>query len=123
MKTSKTGKYQIALLLLPGILIFGLFTVYPIVKLFVMSFFKWDFESISGQIFIGLENYREVLSDEYFRTSFANTLIYTLVTVPGQMIIGFLAGRIEICGMCVMGCRYNLKRRSFERLYWTIHWV
>ena len=99
MKTSKTGKYQIALLLLPGILIFGLFTVYPIVKLFVMSFFKWDFGSISGQIFIGLENYREVLSDEYFRTSFANTLIYTLVTVPGQMIIGFLVAYLinQIC--------------------------
>ena len=54
-----------------------------------MSFFQWDFGSMLNQHFIGLENYKEVLSDKYFRTSFCNTLIYTLVTVPGQMVIGF----------------------------------
>lgn len=55
-----------------------------------MSFFEWDFGSIQGQNFIGLNNYREVLGDSYFRTSFVNTLVYTIVTVPGQMILGFL---------------------------------
>lgn len=89
MKTSKTGKLQIAILLLPGLIVFGVFTIYPIIKLFVMSFFEWDFGSIINQKFIGFENYKEVLSDEYFRTAFVNTLVYTLVTVPGQMIVGF----------------------------------
>jgi multiple sugar transport system permease protein len=37
-----------------------------------------------------LENYKEVLQDKYFRLSFVNTLLYTLVTVPGQMILGLL---------------------------------
>lgn len=90
MKTSRKSKLQIGILLLPGLLIFGIFTVYPIAKLFLMSFFEWDFGSMFDQQFIGLENYREVLSDEYFRTSFVNTLLYTLVTVPGQMVLGFL---------------------------------
>ena len=90
MKTSGKSKLQIGILLLPGLLIFGIFTVYPIAKLFLMSFFEWDFGSMFDQQFIGLENYREVLSDEYFRTSFVNTLLYTLVTVPGQMVLGFL---------------------------------
>ncbi len=90
MKISKKGKLQIGLLLLPGLIIFGTFTLYPIIKLFVMSFFEWDFGSIHGQNFIGLQNYREVLNDKYFRVSFANTIVYTLVTVPGQMILGFL---------------------------------
>lgn len=40
--------------------------------------------------FIGLENYKEVLQDEYFWTVFINSLLYTLVTVPGQMLVGFL---------------------------------
>ena len=40
--------------------------------------------------FIGLQNYINVFSDEYFRTAFVNTIIYTLVTVPGQMILGLL---------------------------------
>lgn len=90
MKTSRKSKTEIGLLLLPGLLIFGVFTVYPILKLFIMSFFQWDFGSMLNQSFIGLENYKEVLSDGYFQTSFINTLIYTLVTVPGQMVLGLL---------------------------------
>lgn len=90
MKTSRKGKLQIGLLLLPGLLIFGIFTVYPILKLFVMSFFEWDFGSMLSHRFIGLGNYIEVLGDEYFRTVFVNSLVYTIVTVPGQMLVGFL---------------------------------
>lgn len=90
MQSSRKGKFQIGLLLLPGLMIFAVFTVYPIVKLFGMSFFEWDFGSISGQKFIGLSNYKEVLSDSYFQVAFVNTIVYTLVTVPGQMILGFL---------------------------------
>ena len=87
----KTGqKVQIGLLLLPGILIFGFFTLYPIAKLFVMSFFKWDFGSMFSQEFIGLGNYKEVLSDPYFQTAFVNSIVYTLVTVPAQMLLGLL---------------------------------
>lgn len=55
-----------------------------------MSFYEWDFGSLLNQKFIGLQNYIEVWQDEYFRTSFVNTLIYTLFTVPGQMLIGLL---------------------------------
>lgn len=88
MKLTSKNKMQIFILLLPGLLTFAIFTIYPIIKLFVMSFFKWDFGSIFNQKFIGLENYMEVLSDKYFRMAFVNTLLYTLVTVPGQMVIG-----------------------------------
>lgn len=90
MKISTKSKFQILLLLLPGLLVFAVFTIYPIIKLFVMSFFEWDFGSMTNQSFIGLANYKEVLTDTYFQTVFFNTLVYTLITVPGQMIIGFL---------------------------------
>ena len=76
------NKVQIGLLLLPGILIFGIFTLYPIAKLFVMSFFQWDFGSMLEQNFIGFTNYKEVITDPYFQTSFVNSIVYTLVTVP-----------------------------------------
>lgn len=73
MKTSRKSKIQIGLLLLPGLLVFGIFTIYPILKLFIMSFFEWDFGSMLSHRFIGLENYKEVLGDEYFRTVFINS--------------------------------------------------
>ncbi len=90
MKVTRKGKFEIALLLLPGVLVFSTFTFYPILKLFIMSFIEWVFGSILSLVFIGLENYKNVLSDTYFRTSFVNTLAYTAVTVPGQMILGLL---------------------------------
>ena len=88
---SKRDRLQVGLLLLPGLLVFALFTVYPIGKLLYMSFLQWDLGSMQHQKFIGLQNYIDVLSDKTFRIAFANTLIYTLVTVPGQMILGLLA--------------------------------
>lgn len=90
MKLKGKSKIEIGLLLAPGLLIFGLFTVYPIIRLFWMSFFKWDFGSFLDQDFIGLENYKTVLLDSDFRTAFTNTIVYTLVTVPAQMILGLL---------------------------------
>lgn len=84
-------KLRLILLLLPGVLMFAIFTIYPIVKLFLMSFTKWDFGSMMNHSFIGLENYKAVLTDETFRIAFENTIIYTLVTVPGQMILGLFA--------------------------------
>ena len=90
MKTKKSQNIQIGFLLLPGILIFGFFTIYPIVKLFITSFFKWDFGSMFDQEFIGFANYKEVLTDPYFHLAFSNSIVYTLVTVPAQMILGLL---------------------------------
>ncbi|SHO49283.1 carbohydrate ABC transporter permease [Anaerocolumna xylanovorans] len=89
-KTLK-NKLHITILLLPGLLIFGLFTIYPIIKLLIISFFDWDFNSILNQSFAGLDNYKAVLTDSYFQTAFVNTLVYTLVTVPAQMFLGLMA--------------------------------
>ncbi len=85
---SRLNRFQLGVLLLPGLLIFGAFTVYPIIRLFWMSFCDWSFGSMLSQPFIGLANYREVLGDDTFWVVFVNSLAYTLVTVPGQMALG-----------------------------------
>ena len=85
---SRWNRVQLALLLLPGLAVFGMFTVYPIFRLLGMSFCDWSFASMLDQPFIGLANYREVLGDGTFWTVFVNSVVYTLVTVPGQMALG-----------------------------------
>lgn len=85
---SRWNRFQLALLLLPGLAVFGMFTVYPIFRLLWMSFCDWSFASMLDQPFIGLANYREVLGDGTFWTVFVNSVVYTLVTVPGQMALG-----------------------------------
>lgn len=87
----RRSRIQLAVLLLPGVLVFAMFTIYPIVKLLYMSFLEWNRDNMFEHSFAGLSNYAAVLSDATFRTAFANTLIYTLVTVPGQMVLGLLA--------------------------------
>ena len=85
---SRLNRVQLAVLLLPGLFIFGMFTVYPIFRLLWMSFCDWSFASMLTQPFIGLQNYRDVWGDGTFWTVFVNSIVYTLVTVPGQMILG-----------------------------------
>lgn len=87
---SRKNRLQITGLILPGLLVFTVFTVYPIIRLFWMSLCDMQFSSMLQQPFAGLKNYREVFSDRVFWTVFANSIVYTLVTVPGQMIIGLL---------------------------------
>ena len=87
----KRNRIQLGVLLLPGIAMFAIFTIYPIVKLFIMSFLEWDRTSMFEHGFVGLANYKEVLTDETFWISFTNTIVYTMVTVPAQMALGLLA--------------------------------
>lgn len=106
MKNKPENKVQIGLLLLPGILIFGIFTLYPIVKLFIMSLQERNFGSMLAPEFIGLKNYAEVLQDKYFHISFVNTIVYTLITVFAQMVIGLLVALlINSISRCQIGFR------------------
>ena len=56
-----------------------------------MSFLRWDLGSMFDKSFAGFDNYKAVLTDKTFRIAFENTLVYTFVTVPGQMILGLFA--------------------------------
>jgi multiple sugar transport system permease protein len=81
---------RLAALLLPGILLLSLFTLYPIVKMFVMSFFDWKIGYQQVSEFTGLSNYIAVFSDPFAGIALANTLFYAAVTVPGQIVLGLL---------------------------------
>ena len=85
---SRINRLQIVGLILPGLLVFGMFTIYPIIRLFWMSLCDMSFASMLVQPYTGLTNYREVFGDTTFWTVFANSMVYTLVTVPGQMALG-----------------------------------
>lgn len=77
--------------LIPGLLFFLVFQVYPLLKGFQMSFYQWSIMPGKTSQFIGLSNYLRAFNDPVVRSAFLNTLIYTLVTVPGQMILAMMA--------------------------------
>ena len=88
LKTQK--KLMPLLFLIPGLLFFAIFQIYPLLKGFQMSFLDWQIMPGRVSEFIGLDNYARAFKDVVFGRAFKNTLIYTLVTVPGQMMIAMV---------------------------------
>ncbi|MGH2558766.1 MAG: carbohydrate ABC transporter permease, partial [Thermomicrobiales bacterium] len=74
------------LFILPGMALFLTWTLYPLVQAFAMSFAEWNL--IKPSKFVGLDNYRRAFDDPIFWTALENTVLYTVITVPGQMVIG-----------------------------------
>lgn len=77
--------------LLPGLVLFAAWWVYPICKAFQISLYDWDFATGLGSRFVGLTNYGKALDDSVFWTALKNTVLYAAVTVPGQLLLGLLA--------------------------------
>ncbi len=74
------------LLLLPTMLLLGLFIAYPFVRGIVLS--VTDLRVGVPGDFVGLENYRRLWSDSIFRTSVYNTFLYTGVTTVFKLGLG-----------------------------------
>lgn len=78
------------LYILPALVIVGIFTVYPLVQVFAMSFFQgYDFSSGKFQS-LGLANYEYLTQDPVFRKALANTFLYVLVVAPVTVALSLL---------------------------------
>lgn len=75
-------------LLLPAILLLVLIVAYPVGRLIYNSFFDIRLADGIPAAFIGLENYKAALDDPLFWKSVKNTVIITVVTVPGALVAG-----------------------------------
>lgn len=78
------------LLLLPNIIGFFLFTLFPFVAAFFLSFTHWDL--LTPIEWAGLSNYIELFRDDVFIKVFWNTIYFTAVSVPIGIVVSlFLA--------------------------------
>lgn len=86
MRTSRPRKLVIHetvtsyLFLLPFLLFFVLFVIYPMFMCVFTSFF--DATMGREDIFIGFENYKRLFSDKVFWIALTNTMVIVLVSVP-----------------------------------------
>ncbi len=72
------------LLIAPLLVLLLVFILYPVVANIYLSFFKW--KGMGKATFIGLENYRTMLSDETFWVSIKNTMVLLLYIPLGVML-------------------------------------
>ena len=74
--------------LLPGLVLFVLFFLGPMLYSLRISFFEWKIVHPEQSVFVGFENYLRALSDPIFRRAIVNTLSYTVITVALKLVLG-----------------------------------
>lgn len=74
--------------LLPGLLFYVFTVFYPIVESIRLSFMEWG--GIGDKTFVGFSNYVQMFKDPVFYTAFINNLIYLVIVVGMQLIIGLI---------------------------------
>ena len=83
-----SDKTLAVMLLAPAALLLCLIVVYPIGRLIWNSFFDLRLSGGGGAKFIGIENYVLVMQDKAFWNATWNTVLITLITVPGALVVG-----------------------------------
>src|SRR5919202_109741 len=76
--------------LLPFLVAYVLFLIWPIILGFRMSFFNWSLVSSGARKFLGLGNYRELLGDPVFWSSLWHTLLFTILSTPPLVLIALV---------------------------------
>ena len=74
--------------LLPGLVLFALFFLGPMLYSLRISFFEWKIVHPDQSVFVGFRNYQRALSDPIFQRAILNTLAYTVITVIIKMVLG-----------------------------------
>lgn len=75
-------------LLSPGVILFLICSIVPLVIAFYFSLFHWD--GGVEKIFIGLKNYSELIHDRNFWMAFKNNILFVVYSVVGQIGIAFI---------------------------------
>ncbi len=78
------------LFILPGFILFALFIFGPLLYSLRISFFDWNVIRPERSEWIGWANYARAFEDPIFRTAILNTIVNTVITVAGQMVLGIL---------------------------------
>lgn len=101
-------KFNAYAFIIPAALIYLVFSIYPLIDVFSLSFMKWNGLTANKE-FVGFANYAAILKDDpVFWGAFRNTLLWTVLSVAIPPTVGFLlalslnqniAGRVPLRAM------------------------
>jgi multiple sugar transport system permease protein len=80
--------YPAWLFLAPALILFTLFKFVPMIRAITMSF--QDVRPYLGNRWVGLDNYREVLSDRSFLAACGHTVVLAVAQTAGSMLVGLV---------------------------------
>ena len=76
------------LFILPNLIGFLVFLVFPILAAVYLTFTEWELSSAPA--FTGLANFRAMIGDDIFLKAFGNTFYYAFVAVPTGVFLAFV---------------------------------
>ncbi len=79
------------LFLLPAMLFFLMFVLYPIFDAVILSMYKYNGVT---KTFTGISNYITLIKDDVFRRSLLNTVLMVLINVPATLVISLVISLI-----------------------------
>ena len=83
----------ILLCILPAIILFLTFMIYPTIEVFRMSMFRWGGYS-NNKEFVGLDNFKTLWADENFFRTFQNTILLIVVVTIFTVVLAVLFASI-----------------------------
>ena len=82
--------------LLPAVVYLFALTIYPFIYSVITSLFNLSLTSSQPPLFVGFQNYKNLLSDGLFYTALFNTLLITVASVIIEFLIGFSVAHLFI---------------------------
>ena len=83
------------LMLLPNLIMFVVFTIYPI--LWTIRYCMFDYKGYGTPKFVGFANFARIARDTVFKTAIVNTFVYVggklLLTLPIAFMLAFLLSK------------------------------
>jgi len=77
------------LFIVPTVLFLIVFNIFPLIYSLGYSFTDFRASTNAPANFVGLQNYRDLLNDPYVWSNFAITAKYVIISVAGQLLVGF----------------------------------
>lgn len=97
------------LFILPAVIIFAIFYIYPFVDIINLSLHEW--KGIGPKIFVGMRNFQELLSDKIWWKSIWNATYITLWALTFQNVLAF---------MLALACDREIRFKKFYRVVFFI---
>ncbi len=97
MERKKIGSTEILIaigFLLPSLILLIVFVLWPMIYSIVMSFYEWN--PLKDEVYIGLENFKQLIKDDLWWESVWNTTKYTLINVPIIVIVAMIMSELVI---------------------------
>ena len=85
------GRYWAFILIAPSLIMVGAVVVYPVIDGFLLSFREYRLNRPAlGTPWIGLDHYRQLLTDPIIRVALVNTVIWVTVGALSQFVLGLI---------------------------------